>query len=103
MISNPVPPRIAPFEIADKAVNSGDSVSAVCTIVNGDTPLEISWVFNDVPIDKNHREITVLISRRNSVLSIDSVSQKHAGAYTCVASNNAGSTSFTSQLVVNGT
>ncbi|XP_068973122.1 cell adhesion molecule Dscam1 isoform X47 [Bombus flavifrons] len=95
-----VPPRIAPFEMADKAVNWGDSVSAVCTVVNGDSPLEISWALNGMPIDESHR-ISVTTTKRNSLLSIDSASPSHAGMYTCVASNAAGATSYSAELTVN--
>lgn len=96
-----VPPRIAPFEVADKAVNWGDSVSAVCTVVNGDTPLEITWALNGMPIEENHR-ISVTTTKRNSLLSIDSASPSHAGTYTCVASNAAGATTYAAELTVNG-
>nr|XP_033326649.1 Down syndrome cell adhesion molecule-like protein Dscam2 isoform X18 [Megalopta genalis] len=95
-----VPPRIAPFEMADEAVNWGDSVSAVCTIVSGDSPLEISWALNENPIEQSHR-ISVTTTKRNSLLSIDSASPNHAGTYTCVASNAAGATSYSAELTVN--
>ncbi|CAL7934264.1 unnamed protein product [Xylocopa violacea] len=95
-----VSPRIAPFEMADRAVNWGDSVSAVCTVVNGDSPLEISWALNAMPIDESHR-ISVTTTKRNSLLSIDSASPSHAGTYTCVASNAAGATSYSAELTVN--
>lgn len=102
VITSTVPPRIAPFEMADKAVNWGDSVSGVCTVVNGDSPLEISWALNGMPIDESHR-ISVTTTKRNSLLSIDSASPSHAGMYTCVASNAAGATSYSAELTVNGT
>lgn len=102
VITSTVPPRIAPFEMADKAVNWGDSVSAVCTVVNGDSPLEISWALDSMPIDESHR-ISVITKKRNSLLSIDSASPSHAGTYTCVASNEAGATSYSAELTVNGT
>lgn len=96
-----VPPRIAPFEMADKAVNWGDSVSAVCTVVNGDSPLEITWALNGMSIEEN-RHISVTTTKRNSLLSIDSASPSHAGTYTCVASNAAGATTYSAELTVNG-
>lgn len=100
-VSVTVSPRIAPFEMADKAVNWGDSVSVVCTIVNGDSPLEITWALNGMPIEENHR-ISVTTTKRNSLLSIDSASPSHAGTYTCVASNAAGATTYSAELAVNG-
>ncbi|KAG5309252.1 DSCL protein, partial [Acromyrmex insinuator] len=100
VLSVNVPPRIAPFEMADRAVNWGDSVSAVCTVVNGDTPLEITWALNGMPIEENHR-ISVTTTKRNSLLSIDSASPSHAGTYTCVASNAAGAITYSAELTVN--
>lgn len=97
-----VSPRIAPFEMSDKAVNWGESVSAVCTIVSGDAPLEISWALNGVVITDDNPHISVTTTKRNSLISIDSASPSHAGEYTCVASNGAGSTSYSAELTVNG-
>ncbi|KAL2740305.1 Down syndrome cell adhesion molecule-like protein Dscam2 [Vespula squamosa] len=102
VLSVNVPPRIAPFEMADKAVNSGESVSAVCTIVSGDSPLEITWALNGMPVEESQR-ISVTTTKRNSLLSIDSASPTHAGTYTCVASNAAGATTYSAVLTVNGT
>ena len=97
--------------MADKAVNWGDSVSAVCTVVNGDTPLEIMWALNNAPIENKqagfhgdgHPPLLVSATKRNSLLTIDSVNKEHAGAYTCIATNQAGTSSYTAQLSVNGT
>lgn len=88
--------------MADKAVNSGESVSAVCTIVSGDSPLEITWALNGMPVEESQR-ISVTTTKRNSLLSIDSASPSHAGTYTCVASNAAGATTYSAELTVNGT
>ena len=38
-----------------------------------------------------------------SVMSIESVAARHAGEYTCVATNGAGTISQSAMLVVNGT
>lgn len=88
--------------MAEKAVNSGESVSAVCTIVSGDSPLGITWALNGMPVEESQR-ISVTTTKRNSLLSIDSASPSHAGTYTCVASNAAGATTYSAELIVNGT
>lgn len=97
-----VAPRIAPFIVADAAVNTGDSISVVCTVTSGDTPLEFSWALNNLPIT-NQRDVSIMNNKRSSLLSIDSVTQRHGGTYSCVASNAAGSTSYSADLMVNGT
>lgn len=42
------------------------------------------------------------VGKKTSLLSIDSLSEEHAGNYTCVAQNKAGSSSHLSQLIVKG-
>lgn len=84
-------------------MNSGESVSAVCNINLGDSPLEIHWTLNDIPIGKDYLQIIMATSKRNSLLTIDSVSPDHAGDYKCIVSNKAGATSYMSKLIVNGT
>lgn len=63
---------------------------------------ELMWLVNGQPIypDLYHR----MLVRENGVhsLVIDPVTQKNAGAYTCIASNKAGQSSFTLELKVVG-
>ncbi|XP_046813684.1 Down syndrome cell adhesion molecule-like protein Dscam2 isoform X30 [Vespa crabro] len=97
-----VSPEIAPFDIAEKPANWGDSISVICAIVKGDVPIEISWALNGEPIGPDRSDINILATtRKNSILSIESVAARHAGEYTCSASNKAGATSHSSTLVVN--
>lgn len=47
--------------------------------------------------------ITVInIGDRSAILSIGTVSDSHAGFYTCKAENVAGKANFSSELIVNG-
>ncbi|XP_075875212.1 myopalladin isoform X3 [Nelusetta ayraudi] len=68
--------------------------------VNGLPNPELMWLVNGRPIypDLYHR----MLVRENAVhsLVIDPVTQKDAGAYTCIASNKAGQSSFTLELKV---
>ena len=99
-----VAPQIAPFEITEKPANSGDSVSVVCAIMKGDLPMEITWSVDGVSIQEKHPDINVLATtKKNSILSIEFVAARHAGIYTCSASNKAGAASHSSILKVNGT
>lgn len=45
---------------------------------------------------------TVKLGKRTYALTIDSVSGKHAGNYTCEASNEAGVERYSASLIVNG-
>nr|XP_050870183.1 cell adhesion molecule Dscam2-like isoform X48 [Vespula vulgaris] len=97
-----VAPQIAPISFGEEPVNAGDLVSVQCVVTKGDSPLEITWTFDGRPI--NHDRMDVIVSdsgKRVKQLTIESVAARHAGEYTCVASNAAGSTSHSAKLDVN--
>ncbi|XP_024939104.1 Down syndrome cell adhesion molecule-like protein Dscam2 isoform X41 [Cephus cinctus] len=96
-----VDPQIIPFTFGDGPTNSGEAMSATCTILKGDFPMDISWAFNGEPLAAGRTDVTVTNHKRLSVLAIDSVAARHAGEYTCTASNRAGATSHTALLAVN--
>lgn len=97
-----VPPVVQPFTFGEVAMNSGQVVTTPCSVIEGDHPLQLRWLFNDEPI-KPRSGVTVFhIGERSAILSIGSVSHNHAGNYTCVAENEAGIRSHTSTLIING-
>ncbi|XP_029035504.2 Down syndrome cell adhesion molecule-like protein Dscam2 isoform X16 [Osmia bicornis bicornis] len=98
-----VAPQIAPFSIGEEPANWGEQVSAICSVLKGDSPIEIQWSLNGEAVTRaTHPDITVTKSgKKTSVLSIDSVTARHAGEYTCVASNLVGSVSRSAVLAVN--
>lgn len=98
-----VAPQIVPFVMGDEPANWGEAVTATCTVFKGDLPIDIDWSLNGQPISSNYPDITIASSKRVSLLTIDAVSARHAGEYTCAASNAAGGTSFSTSLAVNGT
>ncbi|XP_076390060.1 Down syndrome cell adhesion molecule 1 isoform X35 [Megachile rotundata] len=98
-----VAPQILPFMFGDEPASWGELISVTCSVTKGDQPLEISWAFNGTPIDSQHGSDVVIAStnKKNSVLTIESVAARHAGEYTCSASNRAGATTHSAQLTVN--
>lgn len=75
-----------------------------CAVIKGDLPIEIVWMFGDQPIYMPQRDIIISDSgNRLKQLTIEAVAARHAGEYTCIASNAAGSVSRTAVLNVNGT
>uniref|UniRef100_A0A182T8I9 Ig-like domain-containing protein n=1 Tax=Anopheles maculatus TaxID=74869 RepID=A0A182T8I9_9DIPT len=103
-------PQIVPFGFGEEQINQFDMVSTMCTVNKGDMPIEIVWEFTPTfpSLGKPRKLYTndgVLISRtstRISMLSIDSVRDRHSGNYTCRAKNEAGTVEYTAILFVNG-
>ncbi|XP_060820255.1 cell adhesion molecule Dscam2 isoform X49 [Bombus pascuorum] len=97
-----VAPELMPFVIGEGPANWGDTVTATCTVLKGDHPIQIEWALNGEPISRNHYDISIVnTSKRVSVLTIDAVTARHAGEYTCSVSNAAGGTSYSASLAVN--
>ena len=83
-------------------MNEGSFGQLSCVVSEGDEPLSLSWSFHGHNLTSG-RGITISnIASRISMLVIASVDHKHMGTYTCQASNNAGSSSHSATLKVNG-
>ncbi|XP_025152785.1 Down syndrome cell adhesion molecule-like protein Dscam2 isoform X35 [Harpegnathos saltator] len=97
-----VAPQILPFAFGDEPASWGELVSVTCSVAKGDQPIEITWAFNGTTIDSRDSDVVVAsTNRKNSVLTIESVAARHAGDYTCTASNRVGTTTHTAHLAVN--
>ncbi|KRF98099.1 uncharacterized protein Dwil_GK22019, isoform BJ [Drosophila willistoni] len=94
-------PQIVPFDFGEESINELDMVSASCTVNKGDLPVDIYWTKNGGRLYTNDGLIVTRHSQRLSVLSIESVRARHAGNYSCVATNNAGEIRQSSILRVN--
>ena len=73
-----------------------------CGLTDGDPPVTIKWLHNGHEVPSALGVNVVKLGELSTVLSISSVSEKHAGNYTCTATNVAGVDSYSSTLVVNG-
>lgn len=85
-------------------MNFEDQASVQCSISGGDRPIHVTWLFNGVELPRrNEYEITLSkVTKNVHILAIDSIYAKHAGNYTCVATNRAGLAQHTADLIVNG-
>lgn len=90
-----------PFQL-DEAVFAGESIQLNCFVAKGDSPIEIKWVFNDDMNLSNLKIVTAKVNEKTSLLTIYSVTGRHSGNYTCIASNAAGVSQHTAYLHVNG-
>lgn len=91
-----------PFTFGEDPFEASQSATVQCSVISGDLPLNIEWLFNGHNINTIEDINVAKISKRASALSIESVSARHAGNYTCVGHNPAGNASFSAQLFVNG-
>lgn len=64
--------------------------------------MRVEWTLNGQTIPNYLEVSTPKIGKRIHVLSIDSVKADHAGNYSCVATNQAGTAEFTAPLIVIG-
>lgn len=97
----PVAPKMSPFSFGEEPYEENQYVSVSCSVVKGDFPLNISWMFNNNSISNGQIAITQ-VGRQMSVLAIESVKGHHAGIYSCVGQNQAGFDTHSANLLVNG-
>lgn len=95
-------PIILPFEFGEEAFDSGSTASVSCIVTKGDTPIDISWMFNGRRLSVDDGVTITKSGGKISLLSIESVLSRHAGNYTCSARNTAGSGQHTAELQVMG-
>lgn len=95
-------PQILPFDFGTP-VNAQDMATVNCAVTKGDLPLDIFWRFNGFRLFGSNDGVVITRSgQRISMLNIESVRSRHAGNYSCVASNAAGNVEHASWLRVNG-
>lgn len=102
-MNNIVLPQIVPFDFGNEEINAMDMISASCTVNKGDLPIKITWTRNNQSIYSNDGVSISRTNQRISILSIESVRDRHSGTYMCIAENSAGSVNYTTSLWVNGT
>ena len=95
-------PEIVPFSFGKSVVNEGEYAQVTCSVSRGDEPLKITWSLKGDVVSSEPSLTTTMIGTRTSILIINSVGYRHSGHYTCHASNKAGSSQFTTELLVNG-
>ncbi|XP_040165873.1 Down syndrome cell adhesion molecule-like protein Dscam2 isoform X23 [Anopheles arabiensis] len=93
-------PQIMPFEFGEEPFDSSSTVSVQCVVTKGDVPIDIGWMFNGRRISSNDGITVSKLGQKMSTLYIESIRSRHAGNYTCRASNAAGSVEHSSELKV---
>ncbi|XP_041784487.1 Down syndrome cell adhesion molecule-like protein Dscam2 isoform X29 [Anopheles merus] len=93
-------PIILPFEFGEEPFDIYSATTVSCAVTKGDSPIEISWYFNSYRLYTNDGILITPGGQRVSVLTIESVQPRHAGNYTCIAKNPAGSAEHSAELMV---
>lgn len=97
-----VVPQVTPFDFGEDILNAGETVSLTCTVGKGDLPLNIYWQLNNQSLNTGNGILINRNGKRISMLSIENVLHEHIGNYTCIAENQAGRSSHSATLKVNG-
>ena len=95
-------PDIVPFSFGRDVVNQGDFAQLTCVVSRGDRPLSITWSLKGDIINSDPTLTTTMLGTQASMLVISSVDYSHVGIYTCRAENDAGITTHSAELKVNG-
>lgn len=99
---SPVTPAVQPFAFTKTPMNAGEFANLQCIVPSGDLPLVIKWSYPGEEMGGSSGVITKKVADRVSMLMISAITAKHAGDYVCTAENAAGTSSYTTQLTVNG-
>ena len=91
-----------PFDFGDQSFDIHSTTSVNCVVIKGDSPVKIEWLFNGRRIRTNDGLTIANTGQKMSLMFIESIQPRHAGNYTCIARNNAGSVEHTSLLKVIG-
>jgi hypothetical protein len=83
-------------------MNAGEFANLQCIVPVGDLPLKIRWTYPGERIGGASGVLVKKVADRVSMLMITAITARHAGKYVCTAENAAGSTSYATSLVVNG-
>lgn len=77
---------------------------AVCAVIAGDSPIRIKWLKDGVQLSvANSVDYKIeMLNEFTSSITFMALKRKHAGRYTCIASNMASSDQHSADLKVNG-
>ena len=74
----------------------------MCNIRRGDKPVSITWSLKGDVVSFDPALTTSMIGTKISLLTITNVGYRHSGTYTCRATNEAGSVTHSTELLVKG-
>ena len=98
-----VPPAISKFNV-EEDLRLGQRVSMLCSVVDGDLPMNLFWFRDEVRLNAGLSEgiLVTELGSFESVLRIDNLRPEHNANFTCVAENLAGRAQHSQVLRVKG-
>ncbi|XP_023233546.1 Down syndrome cell adhesion molecule-like protein Dscam2 isoform X2 [Centruroides sculpturatus] len=94
-------PKIAPFTFQDE-LHEGMRTAVTCIVVAGDGPLIIKWMKDSRLLSEEKLNASIIYGEGGfvSTLTIKKLAYLHNGNYTCVATNDLASDSYSAKLTV---
>lgn len=86
----------------DEPVSYGDSIQLNCHVTKGDKPYSLTWTVHGKEMSSGSGIETTRVGNDTSLLTVAFADFSSAGNYTCIASNAAGKTSYTAEILVDG-
>jgi len=100
-----VPPALNKFSVGPD-LRLGQRVSMLCSVVDGDPPIDLTWYRDGAPLTNHGSSSTGVavaeLGAFESVLRIDHLRPEHNANFTCRASNAAGVAAHSQALTVKG-
>lgn len=78
--------------------------AVTCIVLAGDPPITTRWLKDGLPLNEEDLDASILYAGNGyvSTLTINVLAYKHNGNYTCLASNDVGTGTFSTRLTVKG-
>ncbi|CAN8027485.1 unnamed protein product [Ixodes persulcatus] len=93
-------PVINPF-LFMKNLQEGMRTTVVCSVLSGEPPVEIDWLKDSAPLSEVHPEAKITrLGDFASSLTMDNVTRRHSGNYSCKATSGIATTNYTSRMDV---
>nr|XP_021002533.2 Down syndrome cell adhesion molecule-like protein Dscam2 [Parasteatoda tepidariorum] len=94
-------PHVSNFHFPEN-LHEGMRTAVACIVLSGDPPITIKWLKDGFPLIEEDFDSNIIHAGNGfvSTLTINTLSYKHNGNYTCMATNKVGTGSYSTRMVV---
>ncbi|RWS19700.1 Down syndrome cell adhesion molecule-like protein Dscam2, partial [Leptotrombidium deliense] len=93
------PPKIIPLTNT-QTLEEGFRFKSFCGLIQGSEPLQFEWFKDRNAILFETGKVNIETTLQQSIITVEKVTSKDTGNYTCVVTNDVGKDSFTLSLIV---